>query len=117
MLNTLDLSYNDLTGGIPSFPAGSSELRNLYLNNNQFSGAVGPQLLAFSRNQERTESSNVNIGYNALSGALPDVFYRMLTDAHGVGRLLVEGNNPLRRRDGRLALVGVAHQVVCGRQP
>ena len=93
MLNTLDLSYNDLTGGIPSFPAGSSELRNLYLNNNQFSGAVGPQLLAFSLNQERTESSNVNIGYNALSGALPDVFYRMLTDAHGVGRLLVEGNN------------------------
>ena len=40
MLNTLDLSYNYLTGGIPNFPAGSSELRNLYLNNNQLTGRI-----------------------------------------------------------------------------
>ena len=38
-------------------------------------------------------SSSIDISYNRISGPLPTVFYRMLTDAHGVGRLIVEGNH------------------------
>lgn len=91
MLNRLDLGFNQLEGVIPNFQ--NTPLKNLYLDHNKLSGDMTTQLLQYSLSQDRLVSSGIDISYNRISGPLPDVFYRMLTDAHGVGYIMSEGNN------------------------
>ncbi|KAL0407107.1 UNVERIFIED_CONTAM: putative LRR receptor-like serine/threonine-protein kinase [Sesamum latifolium] len=62
-LTTLDLSFNNLRGRIPDSLFNHRVLTNLYLGNNQFTGAL-PSLKSPSLR-------NIDLSYNELSGSLP----------------------------------------------
>ncbi|XP_071736377.1 receptor-like kinase TMK4 [Rutidosis leptorrhynchoides] len=67
-LQSLRLSYNDLTGSLPkSF--GGSQIQNLWLNNQQNSGLSGNIDVLSSM----TELSQVWLQANAFNGSLPDL--------------------------------------------
>jgi len=89
-LVTLAVDHNMLSGDVPHFT--NPSLDNLYLDHNMFSGSFDTQLLEFSNNQGTSSSAVVHIGYNSLSGPLPSVFYKLLTNAHAIYSLEAEGN-------------------------
>ena len=61
----LNLAANDLTGPVPPWLGGLTNLRELVLTNNQLSGTIPPQLAALSGLQR------LILGNNDLSGAIP----------------------------------------------
>lgn len=67
--------------------------RYLNLDHNEFSGDFSKQLEEFESLQKRTDASGLNVDHNKLSGKLPEVFYDLVYNAHGIGSLSAEGNN------------------------
>ncbi|XP_057967792.1 receptor-like protein 15 [Malania oleifera] len=62
----LDISYNDLSGSLPSCSM-VQRLRYLHLEGNRFGGSIPEAFLNFSR------ILSLNIRYNSLSGKIPSV--------------------------------------------
>merc|ERR1719408_653358 len=89
----LDLSFNQLTGEVPTFGANHDQIRLLRLNNNRFSGELTEQLAAFGAHQDRRATSLLNVANNRFTGALPETFRTVLTDAHPVHELYADGNH------------------------
>jgi len=91
-LVTLDLQHNHFAGPIPHFDH-AVNLRSIFLDHNSFSGQFDAQLSEFSNRQRLGFRTSVHLGYNLLSGPLPSVFHRMLTNAHSIYSLEVAGNH------------------------
>ncbi|CAI5534261.1 unnamed protein product [Closterium sp. Naga37s-1] len=66
-LTSLDLTGNQLTGGVPTWVSKLTRLQRLHLGENQLGGAVPVELFAGSSLQ------HVDVSSNSLSGALPDL--------------------------------------------
>ncbi|CAI5482092.1 unnamed protein product [Closterium sp. Yama58-4] len=66
-LTSLDLTGNQLTGGVPTWVSALTRLRRLHLGANQLGGALPAELFAGSSLQ------HVDISSNGHSGALPDL--------------------------------------------
>ncbi|KAJ4763489.1 Leucine-rich repeat transmembrane protein kinase [Rhynchospora pubera] len=62
-LQLLDLSFNNITGGVPQSLFSLSSLRYLFLGNNTLSGSLP--------SQKSTSLLNIDLSYNQLSGAFP----------------------------------------------
>ncbi|KAK9267643.1 hypothetical protein L1049_010074 [Liquidambar formosana] len=62
-LETLDLSYNNLTGQIPRTLFNMSSLTNLFLGNNSLSGTLP--------SEKGYQLQNIDLSYNELSGSFP----------------------------------------------
>ncbi len=61
----MDLSSNQLSGGIPSSLGDLKSLRSLYLHDNQISGDIPPEL------GDLTDLTYLNVGTNELTGVIP----------------------------------------------
>ena len=65
-LYSIDLSYNQMSGTIPTFNV-STELRRIYLEHNFFTGTVTDQFTEFAAKQDSGALSAVHLEYNALT--------------------------------------------------
>ena len=90
---SLDLSDNMFTGPVPHVGTTHTGLRNMYLNDNKFSGEMEMQLKEFADSQEQGAAANVAFGDNSLSGPLPDVYYNLVMNAKRISGLSVAGNH------------------------
>lgn len=65
-LKALDLSYNTLSGPIPSTLGGLAQLKTLKLNENRMTGEIPNEFLNL------TSLLQLNLSHNSLSGRIPD---------------------------------------------
>ena len=77
-LKWLDLSYNDLTGSIPPELGNLTNLEGLDLGENQLSGSIPPEL------GNLTNLQGLRLGGNPLTGSIP-VALGNLTNLEGLG--------------------------------
>jgi len=80
----LDLASNSFSGQLPTFDWHTPSLRYLYLSDNHFTTPFEAALAGLQDEQVSTSGSSLVLDGNRLTGPLPDLFYRLLTDAHGV---------------------------------
>jgi len=90
---SFDLRDNMFTGPIPHVRSTHTELRNIYLSDNTFSGEMAAQLLEFANSQEQGATASVALGDNSLSGPLPSVYYNLVMNAKRISGLSVAGNH------------------------
>ncbi|KAL5773744.1 hypothetical protein ACOSQ2_013668 [Xanthoceras sorbifolium] len=64
-VNSIDLSWNNLTGGIPDEVSSLSALHILILSHNHLSGTIPPSLSSLS------SLTRLNLSYNNLAGRIP----------------------------------------------
>ena len=81
-VTSIDLSYNQLSGAIPSQLGSFPNLRNLYLHGNQLSGAIPPEL------GNLTNLQYLYLYNNQLSGTIPS----QLGDLANLQGLYLDGN-------------------------
>jgi len=93
-LEELDLSFNELTGGVPSALANLSYLKTLNLRNNELSGYIPPQLPNLLTLQ------NLYLNNNQLVGGIPG----QLVNLPNLDRLEVQNNQLNECYPGELIL-------------
>ena len=86
-LQHLDISDNIISGTFPAFWWQFSELQTLKLNNNHISGSI-PNNIVGNSLISRSNFSYFNVGYNELSGRLPE----SLQNLHNMMYFVVSGN-------------------------
>lgn len=79
-LYAIDLSWNELTGSVPTIS--NAGLRIVDLAHNMFDGEITEQFVPFAANQDRGSASSLDISSNSFCGPLPEIFYDLLMDSH-----------------------------------
>lgn len=88
-LQTLDLSFNDLSGGIPRLSK-ESKIKVLNLASNKLAGSIPREIL------NATSLESLNIASNTFSGALPNELFDLPLMELAIGGNIFDGAIPIR---------------------
>jgi len=91
-MRTMSIEHNRLTGSIPIFGAGMTNLRVVHLDYNYFEGTVTDQFNVLIEHADQGDRTEVMVAGNLLSGPYPELVYRMHAELKTIDRIGVEDN-------------------------